>query len=481
VERLGHRVLKNTTAYLLAGLLPYLTRMITLPLFTRFMEPSEYGILSLVQAFNAMFIVFLGLQLTSSIIVYYFDYKDRDLKTFCSTIFWSIVIIPTIIIGLVFLVGESFSMLVFPSGNVPFYPYLMLILITAFFSQISGFGTVILRVQQKGTSILKISVFTTIIQLILSIWLVVGERLGAYGVLLAGLIGGGIQSLVIIFTIRSHIIPVFRGIMFRTALKYSLPIIPHHIGGFLFIYSDKIILEKFVTLSAIGLYGIAVTFANLLRLVVMSANQALQPNFMEMSKNDRKIATSAFKPIITKWAILVSLCFLVLAVFSKEAIMLLTPAKFYSASAYIPILLLAHVFRGMYLFPINSILFLKKTIYVPVITLTAGLLNVILNLIFIPKYGVIAAAWTTLVSSALTFLLAFLISKRYYMLEYEYFKLIEIGFITMVAFGISQNIPTSNLLVAILLKSVVIFAVIVYYSMRGDYNIIRDIKKIYKV
>lgn len=87
------RILKNTSAYILVGLAPYLVNFFMLPVYTRYLTPSEYGILSLVAAFQIMLALIISLQLGAGLGRFYFDYDENGIKLYFSTIFYSIVLI----------------------------------------------------------------------------------------------------------------------------------------------------------------------------------------------------------------------------------------------------------------------------------------------------------------------------------------------------------------------------------------------------
>lgn len=79
------KVLKNTGAYTLVGIIPYLTSFIMLPIYTRYMSPEDYGILALVSAFQAILATVVFLQLNAALPRYYFEYSGNELKVFFST------------------------------------------------------------------------------------------------------------------------------------------------------------------------------------------------------------------------------------------------------------------------------------------------------------------------------------------------------------------------------------------------------------
>lgn len=469
-------ILKNIGSYITVGLLPQITGFLMLPIYSRFMLPDDYGVLALCQSFNGMIIIFIGLQLSSALWVLFFDYEGEEQKTYFSTILWAKIFVAVVVVAILFIFGNFICDLLFSGGNVTFYPFLAIVISTAFLTNISSHTTRLLQVREQGPLVLKINVFLTATSVGFGVWFVVIQRLGARGALLAGLINGVIGMLIKLAVVREFIRVRFSWQMFVGSLKFSLPIIPHHLGTFLFVFSDRIILEKFVLIGAIGLYSIANQFGVLVKLVTKSINSALAPNFMKLSKVDKTQTVKIFKTIIVKWAVFISLVFLCLALFSEETVVLLLPQNYHGACPYIPILLFAYAINGFYVFSMNALSFSKKTIYIPLITGCAGVVNVALNLVFIPKYGVYAAAWTTVVSSVLTVILALAFSRWHYPLEYKWAKIFEIVILTAIAFFLVKYLQSDNMLVSLTQKATAVFAVATIFYFRNYGNVANDFR-----
>jgi O-antigen/teichoic acid export membrane protein len=419
---------------MLVGVVPYVVSFFMLPIYTRYLTPSDYGILSLVGAFQSMLVIVSSLQISAGLARFYFDYDEEGLKTYFSTVFSSIIVTALLFLLAIHFSGDRLTGFIFPKANIPYKPYFLLALITMFLSNVSGCCNLLLQVSEKGFIILRIAILSILAGIGFGLYFVVIKEMGAFGSLLGNACSGFVNVCLLLYAVRAYFALSFSYSMLKKTLVYSLPIIPHAIGGYVFMYSDRIILEKFVSLGAIGLYNIADRISMILKLVVNSFNTANSPNFMRLSKQDKSKAKEVYKVIITKWAVVISVIFLALAFFSEELVQIMTPKRYHPAYKFIPILLGAYLFRGLYCFAANSIFFEKKTKVIPIITLTAGLINIGLNIIFIPLIGTIGAAWATLVSFIVTFLLALRLSNKYYALEYEWGTLFRLGILTLGTF-----------------------------------------------
>ncbi|MBM4156337.1 MAG: hypothetical protein FJ221_15100 [Lentisphaerae bacterium] len=244
---------------------------------------------------------------------------------------------------------------------------------------------------------------------------------------------------------RAQVSLAFRWSMFREAAAYSIPIIPHSLGGLLFMYSGKYVASHFVAIASIGLYEFADKLAMVYKLLEQSFQHAIGPTFMRESKADRAAARDRFAGIITRWTALYAFLWVALALLFKEAIVLLLAPSYRGCYPFVPVLMAGYLFQGLYGFAANALLFEKKTHWVPAISLTAGLLNVGLNLVLLPRFGMIAAAWTTFASFVVTFVMAVALGRRVYPLRFEWGALARILGAALLALLLGMRIDTSSL------------------------------------
>jgi len=456
---------------MLAGMLPNFVSLFMIPVYARYLDPADYGIVSLVTAFTNILLVFMGLQMGNSLERLYFDYKDAERKDFFSSVFYGILILNLALILPIHFFGEPFAHLIFPQDNVPYRPFIMLGVFTIFFRSLINYFNMMLRVQERGLNLLINAVINVVLGIAFGLYFIVYREMGAYGVMIGQALAAVIHFTVLLGILAPHIRPSFKLSLLRPALAYSLPLIPHALGGILFISSDRFVLGYYVSLGAIGLYDLADKIALVLKVFIGAFNSATLPTFIRNTKESREKARIFYRDLMTRWCVMIAGIFLCISLFAEELIWWLLPEKFYGAHVFVPILLASYVFRGLYGFPINSVMYEKKTFTFPIITFSAGALNIAANIILIPIMGVIAAAWTTLLSFALTFFLALYYSNRYYPLDYEWRKIISIFSVALLLFSVELVLPIENHLVMFLIKVVAIclFALYIWKTNMGGF------------
>lgn len=460
------KVLRNTSAYMLAGLIPYAVNFFMLPVYTRFLTPDDYGALALLNTFSAFLLTFLSLQMGNSFVRFYYDMEDSELPAFVSTVLYASVALNLLMLAPFLVFGGAVTRFLFPTSSIPFHPYVVFAIGGAFFSALVMNFNMLLRVQERGTAVLVLAGVNAAGNTLLQVWFVVVLGWGAPGVLAAIALNSAVILAAQLWMLRSCLSATCRLALLGRAISYSWPLIPQALSSVLLVYTDKLILGYFVPLAQIGLYNIGQRFAAVLELLVRSFKDANAPMFMRGSLTDRAGTVELYRRLITRWAALMTVAYLGIAFFSREVIMLLTTPAYHGAQVFVPALAGAFLFRGLYFFCVNALLFEKRTLAIVWITLAAGALNVAGNWLAIPRFGAIGAAYVTLLAHGVTFALAFWAIRKVYPLRFEWLKLGEIfGLAALCVVAMGRWAP-DGLVAGLAMKALVLFAYAAYVLAR---------------
>jgi len=189
----------------------------------------------------------------------------------------------------------------------------------------------------------------------------------------------------------------FKRRLIRNCLKISLPTVPHYYSSYLLNSSDRLVMDMLkVDTSYIGKYNVAYTVSGIMGSLGNASGLAIVPLLNRMYKNghDEKGKWLVFALQIIFFALSFSMC-----VWMKEIFELLIKnnelAQMYPLGI---VIVMAYNYRPMYLGANAKLIFSEKTNVLWKVTLIAGLINVLLNFIFIPIYGFQVAAYTTFIS-----------------------------------------------------------------------------------
>lgn len=368
-----------------------------LPIYTKYLSPSDYGIIAYAHSIQLFLFVLGALSLNSYVIRYYFIYSgDNERREMIGTIHYFIILMNIAILFLGFLIFpeviDRFNI------QVPWEPYMRLALIINFFDCFTIVPLVVYRVRQEAMKFMILGASRTILLMLVTIYLVIYKQKGVLGTFEAQLYVYIIYALLYATIIRRYSKLCLKINLLKEGLTFSLPLLPGAICYFLLTVSDRIILERNVTMAELGVYNVAASMSLALNIVVQSGYKALEPEiFKRYGKED-------YYPFLNKaqkvFFAVVFICGLGLSLFSQEIFAIMTSEAFHQGYLLVPLLVLGVVFTGMNIIYGGVLQGEKRTKVQGLATVMSGVLSVSLNVILVPIWGVYAAA----LSSASSFM-----------------------------------------------------------------------------
>jgi len=407
----------DALAYGFGNYLSKIVGFLLIPVYTRYFTTADYGILALVNVFGAILFVFLNMGQGSAIFRHYFDSQDPESKeTVVSTGFRLILYVSLPLSLLVMFSSKQIASLLI--GN----PELALLVALTSAGMIGKEFTHIpfakLRAERRAIQYAGFAVTRTTLSMGLSILFVVVFDQGILGVLL----GVCIAEFVLCFLMYPSIIGClkrpFSRKRARELLGYGLPFIPTGMAGFVLNLSDRFFLKHFATLDDVGLYALASRFGEGTWLLSSAFTMAWPAFAFEHSRSAE--GPQLLGRVSTYYLAGMGFVWLGTSIFAKEAIMLMASSDFHQAYTVVPLLALGATLHGVVIVGSVGVGIKKQTIYLPVIVGLSALVNLALNYLWVPTYGMMGAAYATVVSFLIQCLLAVSISQKLYFVAYEY-------------------------------------------------------------
>lgn len=444
------KVISNTIIYFVSGIIPPMAGIFLLPLYTRFLTPEDYGILALTILFSGLVSVIFTFQLNMAIIRLYVDYEDEvERKVFLGSICSFSYLVSFLLFFALWLLGERIFDIIFKT-DIPFYPYWFLTIVATVFGMPQRHFKALLRIQEKAKSFAILNLLFFFFTVSFNIVFVVFLREKAVGIIKANCIVNTSMFFFYWFSVRRDIAIVFSFSEIIKALRFSLPLVPHTIANYIYSWSDRFILERFVSLGNIGIYSLADKFTIISRTVVTSFNGSYAPHFFKKCAKGDDLSEN--QQVMTYWFVGMVLFTLFLCFFLEDAIIIALPASYHPAVPIAPILIFGYIFRGFAGFPWWAVYFAKKTWWISFTSIIAGLSNIVLNLCFVPRYGIRGAAWATTFSFFVLCLLSFVGSQIYFPLKYNWSKIIRAAIAGIIAYVVFYFVHVSPVRIYIIFE-----------------------------
>lgn len=415
---------KQSFVYTLVSFVQKGMVFLLLPLYTHILSSKEYGIVSIVTTISGFFTAFYALGQTASASRFYFEYKDDEIKRkrFIGTIV-SFLLMVSIILTLILLVFNHFLIEPF-AGGVPFYPFVLLGLINTLFAPLYVMYQQILlmkhNVFRRNANIL----LNTIILLSLNIICVVLLKKGALGIL-------GVQATVSLIFFITSLVGLRKEMTFgidiallKESLKYGLPILPHTVASWVMSMTDRIVLNKYATLSIVGVYNVGCQIAGIVSVISTTINYAYFPwACRQYEKNDQASVDrlSESSKMIIYLLMLVSI---IISLYSKEIFTLLIDSEYFKATEIIPMISLGFIFQVIYYSYSNILYYYKSaTKFIAVASWISAFVSLSANLLLTPKLGIYGSCIACILAYLSLAFTAYVKSKKYFRVKINFWSI----------------------------------------------------------
>lgn len=424
---LANRFLKDGFIYSFPTIISRGLTFLLLPIYTRYLSPTEYGIFDLIILFTNLFQIIITAEITQGLARYTTRKKRKKLKQkLVSTAFWfsNLMYLIFIFIMIFCLYLNFFKLpLDFNLSNSA-----ILILYFIFFG-VFYFLQNQLKWELKSNEYAKVSMLSSITTGLFTIIFVVVFDLNLIGMIGGLTVGYFLGSIFAFYPLRNLFKFHFSMRRLKHLLNFSFPLALNGVAAWIIISIDRIFLGYFVSAETIGYYTLGLKLASIVPLLFLGFQTALNPliyNQYENSDTPNQIA-SIFKVYITVGILLCSF----LATISYEIVLIIGTQDYIYASKIIGFLSISLFFISLDVFACGFGI-KKKTKTLFMITISIIPLKLILSFLLINNFQLIGAMISSLTISILIFLIKMKISQKLYFVPYAWkpiFVLIFISFI----------------------------------------------------
>lgn len=454
------RQIKNSFTYLIPTVVENILPFLTLPIFTRILMPKDYGILALAQIYA---ILACGLMNVGLLGIYdrsFFQYRNDRVKS--GKLFFSIVLFVL-------------------------FNYALLIAITFFFQgilaqwviQSSAFGGILLvtfcaegaitirqyylfffRNSEDAKKYVQYYIASSVLTFLFSFYFVVFARTGIIGIVYGRLLSNILVLVMLHFNLMRKLPFQFDKEILLSSLKLSWPLTPTIFSGVIAKHLDKYMLGILATIGGVGIYSMGQRVSYALFLCMTSLQNVFQPQtYKRMFEMKEEASRSVGEYLMPFLYICIFIGVLMISVVEEAIWVMMTPA-YYGA---IDIAIILIMYYGLLFWgKVNSMqmLFAKRTGVISLLTYSNIMINAAVSIPLIIKWGVVGAAWGTLIGGVISGSVTFVVAQRFYKITYAYdrlciifgiFFVYSIAMILMRNFGVEYVFRVSFKAIAIAL------------------------------
>lgn len=401
--------MKSTIAFAVASFISTGISYLTTPIFTRLLSVEEYGHVNVFLTWQSLFVIIALFSLNYGVFNNgMMDYKDdRDRYSFSLLILSNII---TTMFGLVLVAISAYN-----PGIVGIELKYILLMLAVFFVQPAyNFWLARQRYEYKYLPALKASLVIGIIAPVISVLCVLISKQRRVEARIFGL------EITLIFIYSFFYILLGKNARWKVhkpywkeAFLFNLPLLPHYLSTYLLSSSDKLMISRLVGDYATGYYSVAYAVASLGLIIWTAINGSLIPYTYEKCK--KKEYRDLAKTINGVLAVIL-ICSVLVILIAPEVLSFLASNSYADCLLVIPVIVGGVFFQVHYSLYANVLFYYRKPQCVMFSSVTATIINLITNYVFIQRYGYIAAGYTTLfcyfVQAALDYLAMRIVVKE---------------------------------------------------------------------
>ncbi len=441
---------RHALEYLLSNLFVRGITFLLTPLYTRVLSPEDFAIVAIANTLASALGLGIGLAVHSAVTRLFAECKDeQERRVFFGTLLIFSTVVPTVFGLVLHLLGAMGKLDVFEV--VRFEPHLKLVLWSAVAGNLCNLPVSVYMAREEPRKVSAFNIGSGLVQLLLNILFVVVLGQGALGILRAGLAANLVMAAVSVLLIAGMAAPVVSLRVLWHTLAFSLPLVPHLLANWALSVSDRLILERYVTQGDVGRYSLGYMFGLIVSVVAAAATNPINPAANRQLKDPEQAKNL---PPLGTYALLGIVAFaLPVSVSAREVVRIIAPRAYEGATDVVPWVVLGAVLQGVYLVWTTGTWYSRRTGLVPGVTLISALVNIGLNLWLVPRYGAIAAAWTTAVGYGVAALLHGLLAQRNHPIPWEYRRWVGLAVAGAATFALVHKVQFESPLVGLLAKT----------------------------
>jgi O-antigen/teichoic acid export membrane protein len=417
-------LLRHSAVYGLGSIVARIVGVLLLPLYTRYLSPSDYGLIETLVALSAVLTALVAQGMKSAFFRFYFDSAEPERRLLViRTAFWYVLAASTSVTALGIALAPQISWLLFGTHSHG------TLVIAAFIGLWSALNyeqlTSLFRVEQRSSAYVVATLANVAITIGATVMLVVVFDKGPIGVLVGNFTGTLIVYAALLLYSRHALGLQFDRKLYRAMNRFGLPLVPSAVALWLTNFSDRFFLIKLTDAHEVGLYSIGVRVASAL-VLLLTAFRLAWPAFAYSIDDDRE-AGRTYSFVLTYVVYVCCWIALALGLLAPWIVKLITTKPFYPAQNVVAPLAFGVAAFGAYVVVQIGTGRSRQTRSNWLVTGAAAVLNVALNFALIPPYGRMGAATATVAAYTLLFIGMAWRAQRVFPVAYQWRRVATLG------------------------------------------------------
>lgn len=411
----GHGLRRDTLVYGIGGAAAQIINVAFLPIFTRIFSTSEFGALDFLLTLASMAMLFAQAGLNSALF-YFYRREERagDQRRVAATALALVAAFGLVlaVIGII-AAGPIATALLLTDA---YAPTVALAFAWVPINLVGSLALDLLRLEFRPVAYSILGLGRTLLASIVGAILAGPMGYGVAGLLAAYVAIGLVGTAATLWLTRASWGRGFEAGAATRMLRFGLPLVPTGVAYWIIAYSDRYFIIQILGISAAGVYGVANRVALGVQMVIYAFEAAWWPFAYARAREPGH--REHFARIFSMVTIATLVLAVLLGLFAREILLIVTTPQFVAAYPYVGILALALVVHGAYGIVSIGVQLGERTKHMAWTSGVAAIANIALNILLIPWLGILGASLATLAAYAMSTVLLFAIAQQGYRIPY---------------------------------------------------------------
>jgi len=414
------RLFQHSAIYSLSTSVQRLQGLIMTPIYTSTLylpEMSQYGNYGLIYTFIA-FMNFAYLFGMDSAFLRYFFLGKTDRKTVFSTTFFVLFLAGTILSLILFFFSKELAEGILFSGDLA--EFIQLAGVILFLDSLGNLPFLILRAEERPLTYTIFRMIRFTLELLLNILFVVVLRKGVLGILYANIFAAFINLIVMLPYSLKYLRMKFNKPLLTEMINFGLPFLPNGIAFMTIEMIDRFLVTEYLGKDILAYYHANYKFASILLLLIVGFRNAWQPFFLKHA--EKPDAPALYVRVLDYYLFMASILVVSATLFAEDLLTykffnsfyLLNNPEYWTGIDFIPWIIMAYFFFGIYVIYTPGFYIRKKSKYMVIFTGSGALLNILCNVWMLPRYGIWGAVVATVLAYATMALSIYFTAQKIY-------------------------------------------------------------------
>jgi O-antigen/teichoic acid export membrane protein len=417
-----------------------LTGFVLTFVYAKYLRPEDLGHLALLLGTEAFASQLLGLGMTQAFFRSYFDDDDSERRrSITGTTLWFLVAVNLTFVAASAPFAAWYASLI----DIPDPTLVYLVLVLTALDTVNNVPFLIMKATKRSKQFVVVKWIAGLAQFAVIVALVAIFGLGLFGAMVGWIVGTALQTVIYFALLRGHVPMRFSFAELRPMLWLGIPMVFNALATKILINSDRFFINYYHGARDVGLYELASKFASVLPVLITNPFSLVWPamRFEVMKDED----ADEYYALVLTYLVFLSCYFgLGVAVLVPDLIHITLREEFWGAIAVVPLFVLYYLLVATGKGVNVGLMTERKAYWNPIIVGSAAAVNIALNFLLIPRWGIVGAGWATVVAYLFMNWFRWRMSVKFHPVSYEWGRVAKLVAVALLMYAAIMALPIAN-------------------------------------